>query len=93
MSEAPPPLGPVQLVMIPSADADRSVAFYRSLGFEPRNEQPWGDGYRWIELYPPTGDTGAVGATRRTALAHEPPDRDPCPRVIASLVLAKSKRK
>ena len=44
--------------MIPSADPDRSVAFYRSLGFEPRNEQPWGDGYRWIELYPPTGDTG-----------------------------------
>jgi len=29
MSEAAPPLGPVQLVMIPSADPDRSVAFYR----------------------------------------------------------------
>ena len=58
MPEKPPPLGPIQLVMIPSADPDRSVAFYRSLGFEPRNEQPWGDRHRWIELYPPTGDTG-----------------------------------
>jgi catechol 2,3-dioxygenase-like lactoylglutathione lyase family enzyme len=58
MSDTPPPLGPVQLVMIPSSDPDRSVEFYRSLGFEARNEQPWGDGFRWVELYPTTGDTG-----------------------------------
>jgi catechol 2,3-dioxygenase-like lactoylglutathione lyase family enzyme len=44
--------------MIPSADPDRSIGFYRSLGFETRNEQPWGDGFRWVELYPSTGGTG-----------------------------------
>jgi len=45
-------IGRLQLVMIPTSDQDRSVAFYEGLGFERRNDIPWGDGYRWIELYP-----------------------------------------
>ena len=57
-SDTPPPLGPLQLVMIPSRDTDRSIEFYRALGFEVRNEGPWGDGHRWVELYPAGTSTG-----------------------------------
>lgn len=48
----------IQLVLVPSTDQDRSVAFYESLGFEGRNDIPWGDGYRWVEVYPPEGTAG-----------------------------------
>jgi len=48
----------IQLVMVPSTDQDRSLAFYEGLGFERRNDIPWGDGHRWVEVYPPSGTTG-----------------------------------
>jgi catechol 2,3-dioxygenase-like lactoylglutathione lyase family enzyme len=48
----------IQLVVIPTSDQDRSVAFYEALGFETRSDIPWGDGYRWIEVYPPNSTTG-----------------------------------
>jgi catechol 2,3-dioxygenase-like lactoylglutathione lyase family enzyme len=48
----------IQLVLVPSTDQDRSLAFYESLGFERRNDIPWGDGYRWVEVYPPSGTAG-----------------------------------
>ncbi|MFZ0214758.1 MAG: VOC family protein [Candidatus Dormiibacterota bacterium] len=48
----------LQLVVVPSTDQDRSVAFYEALGFEKRADWPWGDGQRWIEVYPPTGKAG-----------------------------------
>ncbi len=48
----------IQLVAIPSSDQDRSVAFYEMIGFEKRNDAPWGDGHRWVELYPPNAPTG-----------------------------------
>ena len=48
----------IQLVAIPSNDQDRSVAFYEMLGFEKRNDAPWRDGHRWVELYPPGAPTG-----------------------------------
>ena len=48
----------IQLVLVPSTDQDRSLAFYESLGFEGRNDIPWGDGYRWVEVYPPNGTAG-----------------------------------
>jgi catechol 2,3-dioxygenase-like lactoylglutathione lyase family enzyme len=51
-------LNRIQLVTIPSTDQNRSVAFYETLGFEKRNDGPWGDGYRWVELYPPNTQTG-----------------------------------
>lgn len=38
----------IQLVVIPVNDQDRSLAFYEALGFERRNDTPWGDGYRWV---------------------------------------------
>jgi catechol 2,3-dioxygenase-like lactoylglutathione lyase family enzyme len=52
----------LHLVMIPSADPDRSIAFYERLGFEKRVDGPFGDGERWVELYPPAGETGLAFA-------------------------------
>jgi catechol 2,3-dioxygenase-like lactoylglutathione lyase family enzyme len=54
----PSRISQLQLVMVPSTDQDRSVAFYESLGFTRRNDIPWGDGYRWVEVYPPSGTAG-----------------------------------
>jgi catechol 2,3-dioxygenase-like lactoylglutathione lyase family enzyme len=48
----------VQLVMIPTTEQARSVAFYESLGFEVRADFPWDEGHRWIEVYPPGTSTG-----------------------------------
>jgi catechol 2,3-dioxygenase-like lactoylglutathione lyase family enzyme len=48
----------IQLVVIPVSDQDRAVAFYERLGFERRNDIPWGEGHRWVEVYPPNGGTG-----------------------------------
>ena len=48
----------LQLVAVPSTDQDRSLAFYEVLGFERRNDTPWGDNYRWVEIYPPHGTAG-----------------------------------
>jgi catechol 2,3-dioxygenase-like lactoylglutathione lyase family enzyme len=48
----------LQLVLIPSSDQDRSLAFYEALGFSARNDIPWADGHRWVEVYPPDGDAG-----------------------------------
>ena len=48
----------LQLVVIPVRDQERSVAFYTALGFETRNDAPWGDGHRWVEVYPPGSPTG-----------------------------------
>jgi catechol 2,3-dioxygenase-like lactoylglutathione lyase family enzyme len=48
----------VQLVTIPTIDQPRSLEFYQSLGFEVRADFPWGDGHRWIEVYPAGTSTG-----------------------------------
>jgi catechol 2,3-dioxygenase-like lactoylglutathione lyase family enzyme len=48
----------LNLVMIPSADPERSIAFYTALGFEKRSDITFGEGHRWVELYPPSGTTG-----------------------------------
>ena len=50
----------IQLVVIPVGDQERSVAFYESLGFEKRNDIPWADGQRWVEVDPPNSSTGLV---------------------------------
>ena len=50
----------VQLVVLPVSDQERAVAFYEKVGFERRNDIPWGDGYRWVEVYPPNSSTGLV---------------------------------
>lgn len=58
----------VQLVTIPTTDQERSLAFYRALGFEVRADARWDHGHRWIEVYPPGTPTG---------LALVPPGPDP----------------
>lgn len=58
MSTRPSLISQLQLVVIPSSDQDRSVDFYEALGFERRNDVPFGDGYRWVEVYPPGGTAG-----------------------------------
>jgi len=48
----------IQLVMVPSTDQDRSIEFYEALGFETRVDAPFGEGHRWVEIYPPGASTG-----------------------------------
>jgi catechol 2,3-dioxygenase-like lactoylglutathione lyase family enzyme len=56
----------IGLVMIPSTDQDRSIEFYvESLGFEKRTDTPFGNGYRWVEVFPPSGNTGIALAPPR----------------------------
>jgi predicted enzyme related to lactoylglutathione lyase len=57
----------IGLVSVPVIDHDRAIDFYVDvLGFEKRTDVPFGDDYRWVEVYPPTGSTGI-------ALAPPPP--------------------
>jgi catechol 2,3-dioxygenase-like lactoylglutathione lyase family enzyme len=59
-------IGAISLVIIPSTDQDRSVEFYvESLGFEKRTDVAFGDSYRWVEVYPPSGTTGIALAPPR----------------------------
>ncbi len=63
-------LGQIDLVAVPVSDQDRAIDFYVGvLGFEKRTDIPFGNGYRWVEVYPPSGSTGI-------ALAPPPPDSD-----------------
>src|SRR5690242_14551387 len=48
----------LSLVCVPTIDQDRAIAFYESLGFEKRTDEPFGGTYRWIEVYLPEGQTG-----------------------------------
>jgi catechol 2,3-dioxygenase-like lactoylglutathione lyase family enzyme len=63
-------LNTMSLVCVPTTEQDKAVAFYESLGFEKRTDTPFGNGYRWIEVYLPEGNTGI-------ALAPPPPDQQP----------------
>jgi hypothetical protein len=58
MSTTASRISQIQLVIVPSTDQGRSVAFYEALGFERRNDIPWGERYRWVEVYPPGGTAG-----------------------------------
>jgi catechol 2,3-dioxygenase-like lactoylglutathione lyase family enzyme len=58
----------ISIVCVPSPDQDNAIEFYEKLGFEKRVDTPFGGGYRWIEVYPPSGTTGI-------ALAPPPPDQ------------------
>jgi catechol 2,3-dioxygenase-like lactoylglutathione lyase family enzyme len=56
----------ISLICVPTPDQDRAIEFYESLGFEKRTDMPFGGRYRWVEVYPPEGETGI-------ALAPPPP--------------------
>jgi catechol 2,3-dioxygenase-like lactoylglutathione lyase family enzyme len=55
----------IGLVIVPVSDQDRSIAFYEDAGFEKRTDIPFGDRYRWVEVYPPNGTTGIALAPPR----------------------------
>ncbi len=48
----------INLICVPTTDQDRAIEFYEALGFEKRADTPFGDTYRWVEVYPPAGTTG-----------------------------------
>ena len=54
------------LVILPTADVDRAIEFYvDKMGFEKRTDVPFGDKYRWVEVYPPRGTAGIALAPPR----------------------------
>ncbi len=56
----------ISLVIVPATDQDKSIEFYEAaLGFEKRTDIPFGDKYRWVEVYPPSGNTGIALAPPR----------------------------
>jgi catechol 2,3-dioxygenase-like lactoylglutathione lyase family enzyme len=59
----------LSLVCIPTPDQDSAITFYEQLGFEKRTDVPFGNGYRWVEVYLPASSTGI-------ALAPPPPGKD-----------------
>jgi catechol 2,3-dioxygenase-like lactoylglutathione lyase family enzyme len=52
----------ISLVILPVTDQDRSIDFYEQLGLEKRRDDPFGDSYRWVEVYAPLGSTGIAVA-------------------------------
>lgn len=58
MTKFTTPIGRIHLVVIPTQDQARSVAFYERLGFTVVSDVgPFGQ-HRWIELFPPDGTVG-----------------------------------
>jgi len=55
----------IGLVIVPTADQDRSIDFYERIGFEKRADTPFGGDSRWVEVYPPVGTTGIALAPPR----------------------------
>jgi predicted enzyme related to lactoylglutathione lyase len=55
----------ITLVAVPTNDQDKAIEFYESLGFQKRTDIPFGDQYRWVEVYPPSGTTGIALAPPR----------------------------
>jgi catechol 2,3-dioxygenase-like lactoylglutathione lyase family enzyme len=48
----------IATVVVPVADQDRAIAFYvEKLGFEKRIDEPFGNGYRWVEVGPSDAET------------------------------------
>ena len=70
MSTTKSRIGTISLVAVPATDQDRSIEFYEALGFEKRTDIPFGDKYRWVEVYPPTGTTGIALAPPRPGTDH-----------------------
>jgi predicted enzyme related to lactoylglutathione lyase len=62
----------INLVCVPTSDQDLAIEFYESIGFEKRSDIPFGDKYRWVEVYPSEGTTGI-------ALAPPPPGQEVTP--------------
>jgi catechol 2,3-dioxygenase-like lactoylglutathione lyase family enzyme len=77
----------VGIVMVPVSDQDKAIAFYTDkLGFELRNDTPFGRGDRWVEVAPagaattialvPPREGEAVGIETRIGLSTSDADAD-----------------
>lgn len=62
----------ISLVCVTTPDQDKAVAFYESLGFEKRTDEPFGGSYRWIEMYPAEGTTAIALAPPPEGVPSEP---------------------
>jgi predicted enzyme related to lactoylglutathione lyase len=65
MSTTATGLRQLSLVCLATPDQDSAIAFYESIGFEKRTDTPFGNGYRWVEVYLPEGSTGIALAPPR----------------------------
>jgi catechol 2,3-dioxygenase-like lactoylglutathione lyase family enzyme len=63
----------INLVCVGTPDQDKAIAFYESLGFEKRTDEPFGGQYRWVEVYPPEGGTGIALAPPAPGSDHVEP--------------------
>lgn len=55
---APARISQIGTVIVPVSDQDRAIEFYvQKLGFEKRNDTPFGNGDRWVEVAPPGAST------------------------------------
>jgi catechol 2,3-dioxygenase-like lactoylglutathione lyase family enzyme len=73
MTTATSGIDQLSLVCIVSMDQDRSIDFYvETLGMEKRTDTPFGGGYRWIEVYPPSGTAGIALAPPPEGYEHTP---------------------
>ena len=53
MSKTKTRISKLGTVVVPVSDQDRAIEFYvETLGFEKRTDVPFGNGYRWVEVYP-----------------------------------------
>lgn len=62
----------IGLVIVPTANQDRSIEFYEKIGFQKRTDVPFGGTLRWVEVYPPSGTTGIALAPPRPGEAVTP---------------------
>lgn len=73
----------INLVCVSTPDQDSAIRFYESLGFQKRTDVAMGEGYRWVEVYPPQGITGI-------ALAPPPPGSGPVEPIVTGITLTTS---
>ena len=73
MSTTASRISEISLVCLTSSDQDRSIEFYvDKLGFEKRTDIAFGDKYRWVEVYPPSGSAGIALAPPREGESVQP---------------------
>jgi catechol 2,3-dioxygenase-like lactoylglutathione lyase family enzyme len=65
MSTTTTHINEINLICVPCSDQERAIAFYEALGFDKRTDVEFGGGYRWVEVYPPSGSAGIALAPPR----------------------------
>ena len=75
MSSTKSRIGTISLVAVTATDQDRSIEFYEALGFEKRTDIPFGDKYRWVEVYPPSAAPPGSRSRRHARAPTRPASR------------------